>query len=366
MDKISCLDSDLILDDFEKEFIDYICMFDVSLVAQVIDGFISDGNISVVDVHEMHFLEKYTAYLSKFEDDLQNKISTAFLTDGKVSSAEAHQMDFLDTFSEAEQIEFVENGKFANCDWDGDNMNNYFEKEIAHLPYEVHNGRYAILVDTFDTYEFYGWEMYEFLIKEQNILPLNIYNLIYTNATITNFEQATEELAQKVNRNDLLLVILDGHGSSGSICFNDGYGNNQNATAGMLYKEIDTYLDRINSYATIIAPSTCYAKSSFEPLKEGPSPRIVVTLHRDWLFSPSIKYTNGQIEAMPKQYDYIAPKDYDIDGNGYVSIKESFETMMSAMKRYFFIHPEGANVYGIMDPNNIASSLYLGDFEIQD
>jgi hypothetical protein len=70
-------------------------------------------------------------YISGFNEEQQHKIVDAFLADKLFHAEEHHQIQFLSMFNKEEQVRIVENGSFANLDWDGDNMNNYFEKEIS-------------------------------------------------------------------------------------------------------------------------------------------------------------------------------------------------------------------------------------------
>jgi len=206
--------------------------------------------------------------------------------------------------------------------------------------------------------------MYQFLTNEQKFLPSNIYELISTNATIAKFKQSTEELAQKTNPDDIVIITFNGHGGDGRFCFNDGYGNNQKSNINMLYKEIDNCLDGIKSYVTVITVSACYSKTALEPLKEGTFPRVVITMDNCWFSSISKNYLNPAMAHLPKQYYYIKPEDYDINGNEYVSIKESWDTRHKCQQRYFSQHPEQENKDGLMDISNISSDLYLGDFSL--
>jgi hypothetical protein len=334
LDDLACLDSDCELDEGEKLFVDY---------------------------------------LSVFGREQQDVIVQSFLADKVVSFEEVNQIRFLNTFAKEEQVEMIENGSFSNFDWDGDHMNNYFEKEIAHLPYDVYNGRYVVLLDTFGDFSETpnirsSDSMYQFLTKEQKIPSSNIYNLIYTNATKDKFRQVTEELSHKVNGNDLFLTTLVGHGLTGVFAFNDGQGQNQNVSLGNIgsYMEIDSYLDKIKSYATVITLSACYCDSGLEPLKEGPSSRVVLIMTSPWFFGTSKNYLNSAMSGGPKQYYYIKPEDYDIDGNGYVSVKESWDIRWESQQKYFSQHPEEKSVQGLRDISNISSDLYLGDFSLRD
>jgi hypothetical protein len=72
----------------------------------------------------------------------------AFLSDKILSPDEKDQIKFLASFPKEELLKLIGNGSFVNTDMDGDGMNNYFEKEIAGLPWNVYNGRYILLLCT--------------------------------------------------------------------------------------------------------------------------------------------------------------------------------------------------------------------------
>lgn len=80
---------------------------------------------------------------------------------------------------------------------------------------------------------------------------------------------------------------------------------------------------------------------------------------------------NFDVQGGPSQYDYIDPKGYDINGNGYVSVKESYDTMMNSMHRYLSAmnattYSQEIIKYGISDLSNISENTYLGDFNVND
>jgi hypothetical protein len=251
-------------------------------------------------------------------------------------------------------------------DSDGDGMSDEFETTISHTDPHVYNGRYALLVSTGNETSTID-KMYSFLTNEQKFQPQDIKKLASTNATEANFRQALSELSHKVSGNDIFYAILDGHGGKsgevGFFVFNDGKGNNQNVNPVMTYKSMNTLFNPIKSKATVITVSACDAVTALEPLKEGPSPRVVMTMPANWFFATSKNYSLG---APSLQYDSVKPKDYDIDGNGYVSVKESFETQMRSMQRFLSENPERASTYGMIDPHNVSKDTYLGEFSVSD
>ena len=78
-------------------------------------------------------------------------------------------------------------------------------------------------------------------------------------------------------------------------------------------------------------------------------------------------FSNSNYNFIPvgieQQYEFIATEKYDRDNNGFVSIRESFETQMASMQKYLSAHPEVAKAYGIIDLFGISDDTYLGDFQ---
>lgn len=311
----------------------------------------------------------YDAYVSTFDATLQQELET-FISDGNISQEEVDQINFLKQFSQADQINFIENGKFADFDWDNDNMNNYFEKVIAGLPYDVYNGRYGLLVDTHEDPHSADL-MSKFLINEQRILPKNVINLSYTNATISNWKEAVTRVSSVADKNSLVYVMLESHGNVNGICFNDGYGKNNGYDTHVSYEEIGKNLDSIISSRTVVSLFCCGQEGALDSLDISSSPSIVVTIPADWFFATSKNYSNSYIQSLPAQYDPIETEAYDIDGNGYVSVGESFDTQMKSMERYFSeLQTEEDYIretqkHGMSDSNNIASEIFLGDFSVK-
>lgn len=287
-------------------------------------------------------------YVSIFEKSLQKELVDGFLSDGKLTSQENQQLDFLKRFPVVEQIQCVENGTYTNTDWDGDNMNNYFEQNIAHLPYNVYNGRYAVLVGT--------WRggggmniMESFLISEQKFLPQNVINLSYKNATIENFVKACSDLSHKANENDIVCVCFSGNGTVDYFWFNDGKGSSQSWDAIMNYADIDNYLDNIKPMKMLTTVAANGSYGAIKPLEEGPSPRVVADIEPSWLNSVSRNYFN--IDGP------FPPNVWDLDENGYVSVDEVIKAAAN--------QTSAPSVVDVADKDNIAPYFYLGDFEVQ-
>jgi hypothetical protein len=331
------------------------------------DGFLTDPTEpeSKPDMNNDQDVNRpeFDDYVSTLNTTLQEKLYDVFLDDGKISTDELNQIKFLKTFTQAEQARMIQSGVFADFDPDKDNMKSYFEKCVAGLPYDVYNGRYAVLVDTHENTATVD-SMYNFLINEQRFLPENVIKLAYTNATISKLREAVSKISVATDRNSIVYVMLEGRGDITRFVLNDGYGENRNLANAISYKDIGTILDTIRSNATMVTLMCCESEGALESLKITSSPSVVITMPADWIFATSERYSNAY--SGTEQYKPIAIEAYDIDGNGFVSLGESFKTQMKSMEEYLVKHPEQALKYGISDPNNLAFRIFFGDFSIKD
>jgi hypothetical protein len=285
--------------------------------------------------------------------------------------AQYHQVQFLSSLNLDKQLQIIDEGKAGNFDLDDDGMNNYFEQNVAILPYYVYNGRYALLVDTADpatqlvnvpgSYVSGMGSMdlmYQFLTNEQKFDASNIVKLRYMNATLDNFKQALVNISKQATNQDIVFVAMSSHGGQYSIGFYGG---------GTTYKEIDAYLDQINSKATVITVFACSAETGLAALEDGPSPRIFMTISQGWFFGTSPNFVNS-CSALPEQYNI--PKNqtgYDSNQNGWVSIKETWEANMNSQSESFAIYGASEEQKWVMsDTSNISANIYLGDFEVSD
>lgn len=273
------------------------------------------------------------------------------------------QIKFLEEISEQEYQLLESQGLLGNCDIDNDNMNNYFEKTV-NLPYNKYNGRYAILVDTYQEGNTADC-MYSYLTNEQKFKPENVRKLSYKSATIGAFKGAVSDFSKVVDRDSILYVMLEGHGNIDAFSFNDGRGNNWGVGTGVMYEEVGKILEPVKSNVTIISVKACEKIGAINSLKIQSSTYVVVTMGGDFIFGASENYVNAYTGG--KQFDPVIRKDYDIDGNGFVSIGESYQTQMKSMERYLQESPEQAQQalkYGSSDLE-LASKIYLGDFSVR-
>jgi len=284
-------------------------------------------------------------YASNFEKPIQEKILKGFLADNIITKDEIYQIKFLEQLSKEEQLKLIKNGKFVDTDIDNDRMSNYFEKVIAGLPWDVHNERYALILYTGDATDILSHAgLRKFLIEDMKFMSQNVIYLQGSNATFDNFKNAILQLENKVTENDIVYISLNGHGSKGFFCFAD--------PKSVRYEEIDKYLDRLKPMKMLVVVNACKNWSAVEPLKEGPSPRVV--------FTQSDIYFTQTSKNFPRGFYAPEPKGFDLNGNGYVSLAEIFKVIDDIMVKY------GGDRPIVSDPYNLAPTFYLGDLRIDD
>ena len=282
-------------------------------------------------------------YLSGFKESLQQKIIDGFISDRKLSSQEAKQIDFLKQFPVEEQTKCIENGSFADLDWDGDNYSNYFEKFIAGTPYDVKNEVYVIFLSSAGPEYKPLTEMYDFLTGVAKIQEDHVHWFYLQNNNSTNLEVAINAVSQKATKNDAVLVILDGGGLEGTFNFYHG------GTDAASYKSINDKLSTIDSRAMIIPIDACHSGSAIPYLESVSKPRIILTTcsakeKSDFIFS----------------YEFLQAfrnKSADKNGNGYVSVGEAADYAKRIMT-FPTANPQ------ISDTNNLGPNLYLIEFEV--
>jgi hypothetical protein len=319
---LSPLDADRAMDDNEKVFVDYL-----SSVCPRVD------------------------YLSAEIPHLQQKVIDAFMADGAISRNEVYQMHFLCSLPKADEEQIINAGNVANADIDGDGMINYFEHCIAKTPYNVYNGRYAIILTT-DPNSTAGDILEKFLINEQKFETRKIVKLVGNDGTKVNFLQAISDVSHRATENDLVYISFDGHGNREGFAFNDGNGDiNSGYNPSMTFTEIDKEIDNIKAGKLLITTSSCAGDAPVSIIS-GPK-RVVADVGQYWVTNTAGMYQT--LGASP------GAKLFDLDGNGYVSFDEIF-------KIFSKYQTEGSPEWyaKMSDSDGIAPSLYLGDYRVAD
>ncbi len=208
----------------------------------------------VFSAQEKEFVDGLVSYDSHH----QHVIVDGLLSDGEMSSDDYHQMHFFHSIPQADAVSFIDSGNVANFNPDGDGMSSDFEQNINHTSPFAYDGRYAIVLDTNkEAFLHDGNVQYEFLTKSENFDPSHIIKLNYTDATKENFEKAVSEMAGKVGDNDMLYVMINSHGGVGRFCFNNGTGVNNAPEYSVSYKQIDSLLDKVDHGKGVVSVGAC-------------------------------------------------------------------------------------------------------------
>jgi hypothetical protein len=230
---------------------------------------------------------------------------------------------------------------------DGDGMNNYFEKEIAGLPWNIYNGRYILLLHTLPEGGEDIREIRKFFITHYKCLPQNVVELIESNATFTNFVRTISDWEHKVTKNDIIFISLQGHGNVGIFGFNDRV---------VKYEEINEHLNKLQPMKFLINIGACYAESALPILKNGPSPRAIVTPLTMFYFAQLVPTPLlGRVHYAPE------PEGFDLDKNGYVSVAEIIDVQNNIYKTKHYGNNASAE-----DPYNLLPKFYLGDLRVRE
>ena len=292
------------------------------LVHMAKDGFIG--------AEELHLI----IFLSRLPKEAQVKFLSTIMSDGEVNIRDLEQIIFLESLPSRIFNEAVKDGRIYDFDWDDDNMDNYFEAFIAHLPVDVKNERFLVFVETgnITLREIMEEERrlyYDlgYLIKKYRFKDENLIFLLGKNATFDNFEKAILKIAQKATENDIIYILIGAHGSPGLLFFSD---------KGISYQQLDKIFDRIShAKVLVIGITACYCTlpKSWTALKEGPIPRIIVAPGQ-WIFHHSSPWGGGPLFLIR----HVKPA--DLNGDGHISLEENWiQTMVEEFRTFANIEP---------------------------
>lgn len=254
-------------------------------------------------------------------------------------------------------------------DTDADGYNNWFEENVANTDPEVPNDRYVLLLDASDyhpddpNYADRLRPEYTYFTKIQKVSPDNIEVLRGIDATYENLQNWINETAKKADKNDIVFLDTRHHG-----CITEDGEQYPHFTHDPAYysvRSINKALDSIDAKAIVISMGHCgswHPKSMDSWLEGDNTPRVVMTGGLgDHGFG-----------------DHYYPDGGDVDGNGYISVKEMFEQAYkhlieheapqakekaSGYSAAYFEAPVEAMKKNLenYDPDGVASELYLGD-----
>jgi hypothetical protein len=313
-------------------------------------------------------------------------------------------------------------GLLDGGDDDQDGLSNWFEKNIAHLDPLTANDRYAIILNTHTIHPnpYYTNQRREetinlktFLIEEEKFEPGNVFLFMDKTATYANFENVIDYLAKTSDENDLVYIMLHGHGTENSFAFHSGkdpseieisdeyleevrkwyawgyeeYWNEGGKEAARKDQQIiraaseyaamsdviNELIGKIKCKKMLFAVGSCGSGELVYKL----SGENMVIIGRMGIGSISQKLILGIVspDAIYRELEYQAEgHGYAIntlpendDGNLYPSIKELYDAYLDDPNVVELIEQVGYDaevVPKMLDPHGIATDLYFGEARI--
>lgn len=200
-----------------------------------------------------------------------------------VAYEEKTQIKFLLNLSEGE-LKSKSKEWIIDSNLDDDAFTNYFESSISNTDPYTKNELYAMMLYTQESPNLLKLQMKtieNFLKSERTgvdsedfpnlphsqIKNNNFYSFYNNKGTYKNFQNTVDKLSKEIDKNDIFLLIMGGHGKKGRFQFTE---NNEKS-----YSEIGNILSKINSKINIITIEACYSGSAIETLKDDSS--IIIT-----------------------------------------------------------------------------------------
>lgn len=233
-------------------------------------------------------------------------------------------------------------GNKVNPDQDQDGMLDSFEQVVG-MPTDVYNGRYAIVVNDGET-QTSGTNLIDFLINGEKFEPDHVIGCLEENATRVNLVNAISKVSEQATENATVIISFCIESSDVGIGLRDGF---------MTYKELDSYIDNIKPQRMLITLFGCGGEAPIEPISKGHSQRVVSNLPLEWLYSFSHNY--------PNTGNFPTALTMDKDSNNFISFEEILNTCAEVRAL-----TDGNKPIAMSDIDDIASSLYLGDFSVND
>ena len=188
-------------------------------------------------------------------------------------------------------------------DSEGDGYNDWFEKNFVGYDPNIPNDRYVILyfrrLKDPNAVPYTIDKPSQFFIRE-GVPSENIFKLSQKGANATTLENAIKQIASKSDKNDIVFLKITTHGSSSGF------------SGGVIYKNLNEWIDKIDAKAVIIAVEACGCRAALPALENGRCPRIVFV------------NSGGEfVRALGNNIDYFTAADTNYgNGDGYVSMKE--------------------------------------------
>jgi len=322
IERINPLGEDGILAEWEKNVIDNLDVLPFVYVDWAVEKAVKKRG-----------LVSWEEYIVNNISDLPSYFIEKVFEDKYVSYEEWMQAQFLLRFSREHLMEMSESW-ISNFDLDEDGFTNEFEVKIMSSNPYVYNRRFAVLAYGEGLSPSWGEQTryVEEFLKSNGFGESNIYRLYEENMTLQKFNQVIEDVSVKSREDDLVLVLLVGHGIKDEIYFSDGW---------VSYRRIRDILLKIKARQIIIIDA-CYSGSAKNYLmSEG---RVLITSSRE--DEETYRGTSFFI------FDAMRNKKYDLNNDGYCSIMEAFYGAKEYIENKFGNHPQLTN-------ENLAEKTYI-------
>jgi len=252
---------------------------------------------------------------------------------------------FLSVVSDQEYQKIKHDGNLSNFNIDGDSWSNYFEQVVIGTPYNVKNDIYVIMLTSAGRDYLLVDEMYKFFEEKMKLPAENMYCFSRENNNPKNLEAAFNDVAKKADKNDTVIVNLDGEGGPDRFAFY------KLINERVPYQWIKERADIVDSGLKVIVVDSCYSGSAIKHLESSDKPTIILTAG-----------SADQQTGFGISYEFLkafSNKAADKDGNNYVSIGEATEHA----KEVCTAENETPQ---ISDKNNLGLSNYLIELELED
>lgn len=326
--KINPLGNDGNLSEWEKYIIDHYTELPPIYIDWIVEKAV-----------KRKILTKWEEYIVNNVDRLPARFIEEILKDKQVSYEEFMQSRFLGRFDK-EYLE--ENGEWINDpDLDDDGFTNEFEVNFLFMDPYTHNGRFAILTCSEGLPP--SWkeqvESIEEFLRLNGFKEENIYKLYNGDMTFQNFEQIINIVATKSNEDDLILLLLAGHGRKNEIYFSEGW---------VSYESIRGVLMRLKTRTQILIIDACYSGTAIPFLKS--ENRVVIASSRE-----DEETYRGTLFYI---FSAMTDESCDLNNDKYCSLLEAFYGAKTMIESRFENHPQISN-------EALAEKIYVVEFYLR-